>query len=46
MDQIETALFGKMCFCDAYDVVKYKEVDDKYIAKREKAIIALKIADG
>ena len=37
-DQIETALFGKMCFCDAYDLVRYKEVDEKYIAKREKAI--------
>lgn len=37
-DQIETALFSKMCFCDGYDLVGYKEVDDKYIAKREKAI--------
>lgn len=37
-DQIETALISKMCFCDAYDLVKYKEVDEKYIAKREKAI--------
>lgn len=37
-DQIETALISKMCFCDAYDIVKYKEVDEKYIAKREKAI--------
>lgn len=37
-DQIETALISKMCLCDAYDLVKYKEVDEKYIAKREKAI--------
>lgn len=37
-DQIETALISKMCFCDAYDLVKYKEVDEKYIDKREKAI--------
>lgn len=37
-DQIETALISQMCFCDAYDLVKYKEVDEKYIAKREKAI--------
>lgn len=37
-DQIETALISKMCFCDAHDIVRYKEVDDKYIAKREKAI--------
>lgn len=37
-DQIDTALISKMCFCDAYDLVKYKEVDEKYIAKREKAI--------
>ena len=37
-DQIETALFKDMCFCDEYKLVRYKEVDDKYIAKREKAI--------
>lgn len=37
-DQIETALISKMCFCDRYDLVRYKEVDEKYIAKREKAI--------
>ena len=41
-DQIDTALISKMCFCDAYDLVKYKEVDEKYIAKREKAISKLK----
>lgn len=37
-DQIETALISKMCFCDGHDLVRYKEVDEKYIAKREKAI--------
>ena len=41
-DQIETALISKMCFCDAYDLVKYKEVDEKYITKRENAISKLK----
>ena len=41
-DQIETALISKMCFCDAYDLVRYKEVDEKYITKREKAISKLK----
>ena len=41
-DQIETALISKMCFCDGYDLVRYKEVDEKYIAKREKAISKLK----
>ena len=37
-DQIDTALLRDMCFCDEYKLVKYKEVDEKYIAKREKAI--------
>ena len=37
-DQIDTALLRDMCFCDEYQLVKYKEVDEKYIAKREKAI--------
>ena len=41
-DQIETALISKMCFCDAYDIVKYKEVGGEYIAKREKEISKLK----
>lgn len=41
-DHIETALISKMCFCDGYDLVRYKEVDEKYIAKREKAISKLK----
>lgn len=41
-DQIETALISKMCFCDAYDLVRYKEVGNEYIAKREKAISKLK----
>ena len=41
-DQIETALISKMCFCDGYDLVRYKEVGDEYIAKREKAISKLK----
>lgn len=35
---IDWMLEGEICFCDAYDIVKYKEVDEKYIAKREKAI--------
>lgn len=41
-DQIETALYRKMCFCDAYDLVGYKEVGEEYITKREKAISKLK----
>ena len=41
-DQIETALISKMCFCDAYDLVRYKEVGEEYIDKREKAISKLK----
>ena len=41
-DQIDTALISKMCFCDAYDLVRYKEVDEKYITKRENAISKLK----
>lgn len=45
-DQIETALISKMCFCDAYDLVKYKEVDEKYIAKRERALSKLKDLAG
>ena len=37
-DQIYTALLRDMCFCDEYKLVRYKEVDEKYITKREKAI--------
>ena len=41
-DQIDTALLKDMCFCDEYTLVRYKEVDEKYITKREKAISKLK----
>ena len=45
-DQIETALISKMCFCDAYDLVRYKEVDEKYIAKREKIWIPISVGEN
>lgn len=41
-DQIDTALLKDMCFCDGYDLARYKEVGEEYIAKREKAISKLK----